>query len=106
MPDIDVIVEAELVRLLKSGRYPVTLSPLFVKLPYKLDPGRTEADGRCQLFSCPEFAHSHPGSGSPLSPSFSKCRNRGGGRGGGGGGVLELGIDIGSAEPVGVNLEV
>jgi hypothetical protein len=103
-PDIDVIVEAELVRLLRSGRFSVTPFTLFVNLPYKLDPGCTSTDGLRQLLSRREFSHSHPGSDSP--PSFSKERNRGGGKGGGGGGSLELGIDIGSAELVGVHLEV
>jgi hypothetical protein len=77
-----------------------------MELPYKLDPGCIDADGLPHLLSLREFSHCHPGSGSPISPSFSKFRKRGGGRGGGGGVVLELGIDIGSAEIVGAHLEL
>jgi len=94
--DIDVIVEVELVRLLKSGRYSVTL--------YKLDSRGTDTDGLPQLLSCREFSHCHPISGSPLLPS--KCRSFGGGKGGGGGGSLDFGIDIGCAELGGVHLEL
>jgi hypothetical protein len=105
-PDIDVMVEVELVRLLESGRYSVTLFALLVKLPYKLDPACTDADGLRQLLSCREFSHCHARSGSPLSPLLNKCGYLGGGKGGGGGVSLELGIDIGLAELVGVHLEV
>jgi hypothetical protein len=98
------VIVVELVRLLKSGRYSVTLFLLFVKLPYKLDSCGTDADGLPQLFSCREFSHCHPISGFPLTTS--KCRSFGGGKGGGGGESLDLGIDIGFAELAGEHLEL
>jgi len=53
-PDIDLIVDAELPRRLKSGRSSMRL-PRLAKLPYKLDPGSTERGGLPHPPSSREF---------------------------------------------------
>jgi hypothetical protein len=97
MPDIDLIVDAELVLLSKSGRSSVILLPRLAKLPYKLEPGLME-EVLPQLFSSLELLHCHAISGVPLLAEVSNSGYLGGGNGGGGPGSRTLGIDIGIAD--------
>lgn len=98
--DIDLMVDAELPRRSKSGR-PSAMLPRWLceELPYKLDPGATDAiDDLLHAFSSRALLNRQ-------ATSLSKSTYLGGGSGGGGDGPRALGIDIGLDDREGENPE-
>ena len=79
-PEMDFMVEVELVRRASCGRSPDILA-LLAKLPCKLEPGATEEPPH-SVFMC-EFPHCQAISGPLLPPASMSARCRGGGSGGG-----------------------